>query len=184
MAQPQPVHPPIAVQGNLQQIQQAVQNVQQRANQLRAQYPRLAALAGITLVVGGGVVVIPAVEAALLLAAGFGPLGPIAGTLAPLLQSVFWGARTGGLFSLLQAAGMTIVAPSAVVTGLGSAVMGLGAWLGFRQGQPPNQVQLPNQGGEQPPHQGGGQPPNGGGGQPPNQGGGKPPHQGGGQPPN
>ena len=60
------------------------------------------------------------------------------GTLAPWLQSMFWGARTGGLFSVLQSAGMTIVAPSAIATTIAGAAASVGAWLGFNRGpQPP-----------------------------------------------
>lgn len=109
----------------------ALRSVRDRAEQLRADNPRLAQAGGVALLVGGGVVIVPAASAALLLAAGFGPLGPVAGTLAPLLQSVFYGAQTGGLFSMLQAAGMTMVAPSAVATTLASAAAGVGAWFGF-----------------------------------------------------
>ena len=133
----------------------ALRAVKDRAEQLRAENPRLAQAGGVALIVGGGVVIVPAASAALLLAAGFGPLGPIAGTsslswsmpackilsgvlgtLAPLLQSVFYGAQTGGLFSVLQAAGMTMVGPSAIATAFASATAGVGAWLGFggRQG--------------------------------------------------
>lgn len=79
MAAPPPFNIPVPLQATLQQVQQALANVQQQANQLRQQHPALAKLAGITFIVGGSVIVIPAVEAALLLLAGFGPLGPVAG---------------------------------------------------------------------------------------------------------
>ncbi|EKM59004.1 uncharacterized protein PHACADRAFT_249154, partial [Phanerochaete carnosa HHB-10118-sp] len=124
---------PVQLNTTLTQIEDALNSVKERSDRLRTEHPTLATVGGITLMVGGSIVIIPAVEAALLLAAGFGPLGPIAGTLAPWLQSVFWGARTGGLFSALQAAGMTIVAPSAVTTAFASVAAGLGAWFGFRR---------------------------------------------------
>ncbi|KAJ8073556.1 hypothetical protein PM082_011832 [Marasmius tenuissimus] len=38
---------------------------------------------------------------------GFGPLGPIAGTLATAIQSTFYGGQTCGLFSIAQSISMT-----------------------------------------------------------------------------
>ena len=57
----------------------ALRSVKDRANEFRNEHPNLVKAGGIALMVGGGIVIVPAVEAALLLAAGFGPLGPIAG---------------------------------------------------------------------------------------------------------
>lgn len=86
------------------------------------------------------------------------PVDRCVGTLAPWLQSVFWGAQTGGLFSVLQSAGMTIAAPSAVATTLGGVAASVGAWLGFAgrdpQAAPPPAGAIPATPPANPPHDG------------------------------
>ncbi|KAH9854510.1 hypothetical protein C2E23DRAFT_76457 [Lenzites betulinus] len=82
-----------------------------------------------------------AVGALVLYAGGFTPVGVAAGSLAAMAQSFFYGGFTGGLFSLLQSAGASILSPwwfttvgtiGAVVTsaciGLFKAVMRVWVW--------------------------------------------------------
>ncbi|EJF67506.1 hypothetical protein DICSQDRAFT_151729 [Dichomitus squalens LYAD-421 SS1] len=57
---------------------------------------------------------------------GFGTGGVIGGSIAAGIQSTLYGAFTGGLFSVFQSAGATIVAPAAleVVAAAGAATIG------------------------------------------------------------
>ncbi|KAI0696856.1 hypothetical protein C8T65DRAFT_583141, partial [Cerioporus squamosus] len=78
----------------------------------------LVAVAAPVLAVAGAALALPVI--------GFGTGGVIGGTLAATIQSVVYGGSTCGLFSMFQAAGATIVAPtvSSAVTAAGSAVLG------------------------------------------------------------
>ncbi|KAH9852158.1 hypothetical protein C2E23DRAFT_207727 [Lenzites betulinus] len=61
-------------------------------------------------------VVIPIVALALLLfLIGFTPAGIALGSLAALIQSVFYGAATGGLFATLQSVGVLLYTPWGLV---------------------------------------------------------------------
>ncbi|RDX43166.1 hypothetical protein OH76DRAFT_1236254 [Lentinus brumalis] len=64
----------------------------------------LIAVAAPVLAVAGAAVALPAI--------GFGTGGVIGGSLAAAIQSAVYGGSTCGLFSVFQAAGATIVAPS------------------------------------------------------------------------
>ncbi|CAA7271108.1 unnamed protein product [Cyclocybe aegerita] len=66
-------------------------------------------------------------------AIGFTAAGVLKGTLAATLQSMFWGANTGGIFSGLQAFGATAAIASPAVIGIGVAFGVIGAGLlGYR----------------------------------------------------
>ncbi|KAI0370146.1 hypothetical protein BV20DRAFT_1052768 [Pilatotrama ljubarskyi] len=58
-------------------------------------------------------VLVWAAAAVVLPALGFTSAGVVGGSLAALAQSAIYGASTGGLFSVLQSIGATIVAPTA-----------------------------------------------------------------------
>ncbi|KAF8128181.1 hypothetical protein EV363DRAFT_1400662 [Boletus edulis] len=63
---------------------------------------------------------------------GFGPLGPIKGSIAAWCQSYFWGAAVpaGSWFSWLQAAGMTMPLKWAWFIGkIPLLILGGFAWL-------------------------------------------------------
>ncbi|TFK23716.1 hypothetical protein FA15DRAFT_670184 [Coprinopsis marcescibilis] len=99
--------------------------------QFRKDHPHIAASASAGLVVGGSVVLIPALGILALNAIGFTAGGVAAGSFAAALQSIFYGSATTGLFSLLQSIGATAVLPaagtiiasvSAVGTGIASYV--------------------------------------------------------------
>jgi hypothetical protein len=68
----------------------ALRSVRDSADQFREEHPTLATVGGVALMVGSGIVIVPAVEAALLLAAGFGPLGPIAGESYYYPSTNYW----------------------------------------------------------------------------------------------
>ncbi|KAH6880902.1 hypothetical protein BKA70DRAFT_1343169 [Coprinopsis sp. MPI-PUGE-AT-0042] len=82
------------------------------------------ALSGAAIITGGALLA-PAVAVGALGAVGFTAGGVAAGSLAAAVQSAVWGATTGGVFSALQAAGATMVAPAAqVVGGVGAVAAG------------------------------------------------------------
>jgi len=56
-----------------------------------------------------------------------------AGSVAAGLQSLFYGGATGGVFSVLQSVGATIVAPSLFATTVGAATAAAGAKIGLRR---------------------------------------------------
>ncbi|KAJ3548390.1 hypothetical protein NMY22_g1283 [Coprinellus aureogranulatus] len=81
---------------------------------------------GVGLVIAAGAVLLPAVGIVLLNLAGFTAGGVAGGSLAALIQSVFYGGATGGLFSLLQGLGATLALPAleAVIVAAGAAGVG------------------------------------------------------------
>ncbi|KAI0756016.1 hypothetical protein C8Q80DRAFT_1125696 [Daedaleopsis nitida] len=91
---------------------------------------KIAKIVGGVALVGVAVPVLATAGAALILPAiGFTSMGVAGGSLAALAQSVLYGASTGGVFSVLQSVGATIVAPAAieVVGAVGAAAVGAGA---------------------------------------------------------
>ncbi|KAF9645331.1 hypothetical protein BDM02DRAFT_3120353 [Thelephora ganbajun] len=87
---------------------------------------RTAAALGVT----GSVLLAPIPVVGALTAVGFTSTGIAAGSIAATIQSIVYGGVTGGLFSLLQSAGATMVLPSvgtifagAASTGAGIAIM-------------------------------------------------------------
>ncbi|KAH9912142.1 uncharacterized protein BXZ73DRAFT_82439 [Epithele typhae] len=65
--------------------------------------------------------------AAIVFLVGFTPVGVVAGSLAASIQSVFYGAATGGLFSVFQALG-TMLHPAVVVGLIVAGAVGLAVW--------------------------------------------------------
>ncbi|KAF9789702.1 hypothetical protein BJ322DRAFT_552305 [Thelephora terrestris] len=83
---------------------------------------------GAALFLTGAALFAPIAIAGALGAVGFTSAGVAAGSLAATVQSVVYGGATGGLFSLLQSAGATMVLPSAgtIITGVASTGAGIG----------------------------------------------------------
>ncbi|KAK7059895.1 hypothetical protein R3P38DRAFT_3168352 [Favolaschia claudopus] len=81
----------------------------------------------------GAALIGPAVLVGLLNVIGFGAAGVGAGSLAALIQSTIGNVAAGSVFAWAQgaAAGGIIVVP--VTTLLGSGLLGLGTWPGFRR---------------------------------------------------
>ncbi|KIJ60991.1 hypothetical protein HYDPIDRAFT_116492 [Hydnomerulius pinastri MD-312] len=78
----------------------------------------------------GVVMCLPSLGLALAGLAGFSAMGPVAGTLAPWIQSTFYGAHTGGLFAGVQSLIMTVGHALPLLLG-GIAVFSLGAVLRY-----------------------------------------------------
>jgi hypothetical protein len=106
-----------------------------------------AALA-VTLIGVGTAVFIPAMTVGMLGIIGFGSGGVAAGqyfspsrespppyanagSVAACLQSAIYGGATGGLFSVFQALGATMVAPSLFATFAGFGTAAAGTWIGL-----------------------------------------------------
>ncbi|KAK1226414.1 hypothetical protein PQX77_010625 [Marasmius sp. AFHP31] len=116
----------------LELLLQRIQHVLREYRKFEAEHPYIvkAAWFAFDVVVFIGVVIalhyaFPGVTVLVLV--GFSALGPVAGTLAPILQSTFYGGSTCGLFSILQRISMTgKLGWSAVValTGLVAAAIG------------------------------------------------------------
>ncbi|KAG6020328.1 hypothetical protein E4U19_006428 [Claviceps sp. Clav32 group G5] len=81
------------------------------------------------LVGAGGLVAVPGLVAAPMLGVlGFGSLGPGAGTLAALIQSLIGNITAGGLFAMLQSAGMGgagALALGTLISGFGIGIAGI-----------------------------------------------------------
>ncbi|KAG8917678.1 hypothetical protein FRC01_002297 [Tulasnella sp. 417] len=102
-----------------------------------------AAAAGGALLTVGAVVVGPALAVGALNLVGFSSVGPVAGSLAATIQSIFYGGAvgSGSLFALCQSAAMGgIVVGSAAEIAAGVAALGAGAGLlgGMGPGSPDN----------------------------------------------
>ncbi|KAF5316376.1 hypothetical protein D9619_006728 [Psilocybe cf. subviscida] len=74
---------------------------------------------------GGVAVLVPAILSVI----GFTSSGVLAGSLAALIQSVFYGANTGGIFSLFQSIGATAALAPPVAFVLGGALLIGAGWL-------------------------------------------------------
>ncbi|KAF9643749.1 hypothetical protein BDM02DRAFT_3077775, partial [Thelephora ganbajun] len=81
-----------------------------------------AAALGIT----GSILLAPISIIGVLGAVGFTSTGVAAGSIAATIQSIVYGGATGGLFSLLQSAGATMVLPSVGTIFAGAASTGAG----------------------------------------------------------
>ena len=84
--------------------------------------------AGVAVITGAtAVVAAPAV----LSAVGFTAGGVAAGSVAASIQSVFYGASTGGVFSVLQSAGAAGIgaAGNAAIGGIGGGIGALGTGI-------------------------------------------------------
>jgi len=92
-------------------------------------HPKSTKIAGVALGLTGGVLLAPLAAAGLLTAVGFTSAGVAAGSIAASIQSIVYGGATGGLFSLLQSAGATMVLPSVgtVLTGVATTGVGIAA---------------------------------------------------------
>ncbi|RXW20924.1 hypothetical protein EST38_g4944 [Candolleomyces aberdarensis] len=89
----------------------------------RVEHPYIFASAGAGLMVGGSLVIIPALGILALNAIGFTSTGVAGGSFAALIQSIFYRGATAGLFSILQSAGATAVMPAAgAIAGASSAI--------------------------------------------------------------
>lgn len=88
-------------------------------------HPFIAASASAGLIIGGSVVLLPALGVMALNAIGFTAGGVLAGSLAATIQSILYGGLTGGLFSIFQSIGATAVLPG--VTAVAGASTALGA---------------------------------------------------------
>ncbi|KIO20254.1 hypothetical protein M407DRAFT_139686 [Tulasnella calospora MUT 4182] len=102
-----------------------------------------AAAAGGVLLTVGAVVIGPALAVGALNLVGFSAAGPVAGSLAATIQSIFYGGAvgSGSLFALCQSAAMGgIVVGSAAEIAAGVAALGAGAGLlgGMGAGDPDN----------------------------------------------
>ncbi|KIK60061.1 hypothetical protein GYMLUDRAFT_618411 [Collybiopsis luxurians FD-317 M1] len=71
-------------------------------NKFRHEHPYITAAATVVLVIIGMEVILPWAFLGILRVFGFSELGPVAGSWAAAIQSVVYGARTRGLFSILQ----------------------------------------------------------------------------------
>jgi len=102
-------------------------------------------LAGSRLVMAGTSAVVPSLGILGINAVGFTSSGVAAGSIAATIQSVFYGASTGGLFSIFQSIGATAVVAPPLALGLGVAAIGTGLACHV----------LSNQGGDSNPEEGG-----------------------------
>ncbi|KAE9403028.1 hypothetical protein BT96DRAFT_511716 [Gymnopus androsaceus JB14] len=86
----------------IQLLPEKVRNAIQEFDKFRHEHPYIVAAASIALVILGTEVILPWMFLRVLAMFGFGELGPIAGSWAAVLQSLVYGGRTRGLFSILQ----------------------------------------------------------------------------------
>ncbi|KAJ7598135.1 hypothetical protein C8J56DRAFT_161533 [Mycena floridula] len=86
----------------------------------------IAALISTGMVVAGSAMLLPALAILALNAVGFTLSGVAAGSLAAAIQSLFYGASTTGLFSILQSLGATAVIGSPVLPIVGGVLVGVG----------------------------------------------------------
>ncbi|KZP21698.1 hypothetical protein FIBSPDRAFT_953457 [Athelia psychrophila] len=93
------------------------------------EHPHLATSAGIALIGTGAVVVAPTWTLFALSWVGFGPAGPVAGSLAPVLQSTIYGGATTGIFSVFQSFAMRTVAASPVALKIAYVAIQKGVWF-------------------------------------------------------
>jgi len=89
---------------------------------------------GAALGITGTVLLAPVAIVGALAAVGFTSAGVAAGSLAATIQSIVYGGATGGLFSLLQSAGATMVLPSVGTIFAGAATTGAGIGV-MREGE-------------------------------------------------
>jgi len=88
------------------------------------EYVKLAT--GHNLLIAGSSVMLPSLGILAVNAVGFTSSGVAAGSLAAGLQSLVYGAYTGGLFSVLQSIGATAVVAPPFALGLGMVALGTG----------------------------------------------------------
>jgi len=89
-------------------------------------YKKYPKLTGAALGITGTVLLAPVALVGALTAVGFTSAGVAAGSIAATIQSIVYGGMTGGIFSLLQSAGATMILPSAGTIFAGAATTGAG----------------------------------------------------------
>ncbi|KAF5387255.1 hypothetical protein D9757_006893 [Collybiopsis confluens] len=86
----------------IQQLPDEVRKAIEQFNRFRHEHPYIIAAGTVVLVIIGMELILPWAFLGILRMFGFAEIGPVAGSWAAALQSIVYGARTRGLFSILQ----------------------------------------------------------------------------------